>query len=71
MTNGGTLYDGKLLFINSGRATEFPPTLALVEPHPPYNSTVILDNYFGMQFNSLNDAKVHPVSRAIFVTDPT
>ncbi|EJD51262.1 calcium-dependent phosphotriesterase [Auricularia subglabra TFB-10046 SS5] len=71
MTNGGTWYDGKLLFVNSGRGTDAPPSLALVEPAPPYNATVILDNYFGMQFNSLNDAKVHPVSKALFVTDPT
>ncbi|KZV95847.1 calcium-dependent phosphotriesterase [Exidia glandulosa HHB12029] len=71
MTNGGTLFMDKLLFVNSGRGSTFPPTLALVEPLPPYNSTVILDNYFGMQFNSLNDAKVHPVSKAIFFTDPT
>lgn len=71
MTNGGTLYmDGQPLFIQSGRA-ELPPTLALVNPSPPYNSTVILDNFYGRQFNSLNDVKIHPVSKAIFFTDVT
>ncbi|EJT98527.1 calcium-dependent phosphotriesterase [Dacryopinax primogenitus] len=71
MTNGGTLYaNGQPLFIQSGRA-ELPPTLAIVNPSPPYNSTVILDNFYGRQFNSLNDVKVHPVSKAIFFTDVT
>ena len=42
-----------------------------MNPRPPYNVTVLLDNYYGRQFNSLNDAKIHPLSHKIFVTDPT
>lgn len=68
MTNGGTPYRGQLMFINSGRGSS-PPNIALVNPRPPYNSTVILDNYLGRQFNSLNDIKVHPKSKAVFFTD--
>ncbi|KZT01009.1 uncharacterized protein LAESUDRAFT_816186 [Laetiporus sulphureus 93-53] len=49
-----------------------PPNLVLVHAHPPHNATVLLDNYFGQQFNSLNsDVKVHPKSGAIFFTDVT
>ena len=36
---------------------------------PPHNATVLLDNFFGRQFNSLNDVVVHPRSGALFVTD--
>jgi gluconolactonase len=68
MTNGGTgPYKSSLLLIASGRGPR-PPTIALVNPNPPHNTTVLLDNYFGRQFNSLNDIKVHP-SGKIFFTD--
>lgn len=43
--------------------------MAFLNPSPPYNSTVILDNFFGRQFNSLNDVKVHPTSGAFFFCD--
>lgn len=68
MTNGGTgPFGGNLLLINSGRGP-LPPSIALVNPNPPHNATVLLDNFFGRQFNSLNDIKVHP-SGNIFFTD--
>lgn len=70
MTNGGTPFRGELLFVNSGRGT-LPANIARVNPHPPYNSTILLDNFFGRQFNSLNDVKIHPKSKAIFFTDCT
>lgn len=70
MTNGGTgPVDGSLLLVNSGRGL-LPPSITLANPEPPYNATVLLDNYFGRQFNSLNDVKIHPKSKAIFFTDP-
>ncbi|PPR00677.1 hypothetical protein CVT24_000965 [Panaeolus cyanescens] len=69
MTNGGTgPLNSNLVLITSGRGTR-PPSVALVNPHPPFNATVLLDNFFGRQFNSLNDAKIHPKSGAIFFTD--
>ncbi|KAF8880549.1 D-lactonohydrolase-like protein [Infundibulicybe gibba] len=68
MTNGGTgPYHGSLLLITSGRGAR-PPSIALVNPKAPHNATVLLDNYFGRQFNSLNDIKVHP-SGKLFFTD--
>ncbi|KDQ51828.1 hypothetical protein JAAARDRAFT_184647 [Jaapia argillacea MUCL 33604] len=69
MTNGGTgTYYGNIILVTSGRAL-LPSSIALVNPSPPYNVTVILDNFFGRQFNSLNDVKVHKPSGNIFFTD--
>ncbi|KAI1792312.1 D-lactonohydrolase-like protein [Ganoderma leucocontextum] len=71
MTNGGTgpLF-GKLVFVNSGRGP-LPPSLVLVDPADPSNTTVLLDNFFGRQFNSLNDVKIHPKTGKLFFTDVT
>ena len=77
MTNGGTPFHHKLLLANSGRgdAASSPlhtSNLALVEPSPPYNATVVLDNFFGRPFNSLNDLKVLRDGKgeeAVFFTD--
>ncbi|THG95123.1 hypothetical protein EW026_g6471 [Hermanssonia centrifuga] len=69
MTNAGTgPYNGSLLLVNSGRGP-LPPNLVLVDPANPQNATVILDNFFGRQFNSLHNAKIHPTSGNIFFTD--
>ncbi|KAI0916502.1 hypothetical protein AcW1_010085 [Taiwanofungus camphoratus] len=71
MTNGGTgPFRGSLLLINSGRA-HLPPSLTLVYPDAPHNATVLLDNFYCRQFNSLNDVKVHPRSGKIFFSDVT
>ena len=70
MTNGGTgPYKGSLVLVTSGRGT-LPPSIALVNPVEPHNATVLLNNFFGRQFNSLNDIKIHPRSGAFFFTDP-
>jgi gluconolactonase len=70
MTNGGTgpTLKGDLILVNSGRGT-IAPNIALVNPKPPNNVTVILNNYYGRQFNSLNDAKIHPTNGNLFFTD--
>ncbi|KAF9451567.1 calcium-dependent phosphotriesterase [Macrolepiota fuliginosa MF-IS2] len=69
MTNGGTgPFNGNLILINSGRGS-LPPSIALVNPKPPHNSTTLLNNYYGRQFASLNDVKVHPGSGKLFFTD--
>ncbi len=71
MTNGGTgPFLGQLVLVNSGRGP-IPPSLALVNPLPPHNTTVLLDNFFGRQFNSLNDVKIHPKTHKLFFTDVT
>ncbi|KAG2067573.1 calcium-dependent phosphotriesterase [Suillus decipiens] len=71
MVNGGTgPYKGDLLFVTSGRAL-LPPSIVRVNPNPPYNDTIILDNFLGRQFNSLNDIKILPGTDIMFFTDPT
>jgi len=70
MTNGGTNFRSQLLLITSGRGN-LAPSLVLVNPQDPFNTTVLLDNFFGRQFNSLNDVKIHPTSKKIFFTDTT
>ncbi|KIJ40139.1 hypothetical protein M422DRAFT_230315 [Sphaerobolus stellatus SS14] len=69
MVIGGTPLGSNLLFATNGIGTS-PSRLELVNPRPPFNSTTILDNFHGRQFNSMNDVKVNPMSRAIFFTDP-
>uniref|UniRef100_A0A8H7XJ86 SMP-30/Gluconolactonase/LRE-like region domain-containing protein n=2 Tax=Psilocybe cubensis TaxID=181762 RepID=A0A8H7XJ86_PSICU len=70
VTNGGTgPFKGSLLFATRGRQN-LPPALVLVNPTAPNNATVLLDNFFGRQFNSMNDLKIHP-SGNIFFTDDT
>ncbi|KAJ7746804.1 D-lactonohydrolase-like protein [Mycena maculata] len=58
INNGGTLLRGDLLLLES-------------TPQPPFNDTIISNSFYGRQFNSFNDAKVHPQSGAIFFTDTT
>ena len=71
MTNGGTgPFFGQLVFVNEGRGS-IPPSLVLVDPANPSNTTVLLDNFFGRQFNSLNDIKIHPKTGKLFFTDST
>ncbi|KAJ7065222.1 D-lactonohydrolase-like protein [Mycena amicta] len=70
INNGGTLFRKDLLLVTTGNGT-LPPSLVRVNPSPPFNDTIILNNFYGRQFNSLNDAKVHPQSGAIFFTDVT
>jgi hypothetical protein len=68
MTNGGTgPYNGSLLLVTNGFGP-LPPSVVLVNPKSPNNATVLLDNFFGRQFDSLDDVKVHP-SGKIFFTD--
>ncbi|KAI1792328.1 calcium-dependent phosphotriesterase [Ganoderma leucocontextum] len=69
-TNGGMgpLF-GKLVFVKSGRGPLLPSALVLVDPADPSNTTVLLDNFFGRQFNSPNDVKIHPKTGKLFFTD--
>ncbi|KAH0582071.1 hypothetical protein H2248_011727 [Termitomyces sp. 'cryptogamus'] len=66
MTNGGTRpYNLSLLFVTSGCGSLLP-SIALVDPKAPNNVSILLDNFFGQQFNSLNDIKVHPSGKLFF-----
>ncbi|KAF9557269.1 calcium-dependent phosphotriesterase [Agrocybe pediades] len=69
ITNGATgPFKGNLLLTTRGRGN-LPSALVLVNPRSPNNATtVLLDNFFDRQFNSMNDLKIHP-SGNIFFTD--
>ncbi|KAF7416130.1 hypothetical protein PC9H_002390 [Pleurotus ostreatus] len=69
VTNGATgPFRGSLLLVGGGLGTR-PPAITLVNPRPPHNVTVLLDNFFGRQFNSLDDIKVRHTSGKIFFSD--
>ena len=42
-----------------------------MNPEAPHNTTMLLNNLFGRQFNSLNDVAVHPRTRDVYFTDVT
>lgn len=67
--NGGTNWRGQLVFCGEGQGVNTPSSLFLMNPVEPYNTTVILNQFFGRQFNSLNDIAVHPVNKMLYFTD--
>ncbi|KAL8390324.1 hypothetical protein RB595_009418 [Gaeumannomyces hyphopodioides] len=67
--NGGTNYRGKIVFAGEGQGDNIPSTLFVMDPVAPYNTTVLLNNFFGRQFSSLNDVAVNPRNRDLYFTD--
>ncbi|KAK3331267.1 hypothetical protein B0H66DRAFT_469607 [Apodospora peruviana] len=69
--NGGTNYRNRILFVGEGQGPNVAPAIYLMHPYSPYNTSILLDNYFGRQFNSINDIAINPRSGEIYFTDPT
>ncbi|KAM5378160.1 hypothetical protein ACJZ2D_004618 [Fusarium nematophilum] len=67
--NGGTNYKGQIIFAGEGQGDKIPSALYLVNPEEPYNATILVNNFFGRQFNSLNDVAVNPRNKDIYFTD--
>ena len=67
MANGGCPYQGKALFCAEG-SLEKPSSLTLVDPLTN-ETTILIDNFLGRQFNSLNDIKLHNKTGDIWFTD--
>lgn len=76
--NGGTAYANgtKILFGASGVNASIgdPPiahevSLTILDPETNA-STVILNNYFGIPFNTIDDLCIHPFTGDVFFTDP-
>ena len=72
--NGGTFRNGLIVFGASGGnesigGGEQRVSLRTVDP-ATNRSTVLLNNYFGYYFNTIDDLSVHPVTKDIFFTDP-
>jgi len=67
--NGGTNYKGNIIFAGEGQGDNVPSALYMMNPLPPYNTTTLVNNYFGRQFNSLNDLVVNPTNGDLYFTD--
>ena len=69
--NGACPYNGGILFCDQG-SMDAPSQLVWVSPQCSSKTEVLLDNYAGRAFNSLNDviALDHPAGELIFFTDP-
>lgn len=70
MLTGGTNYKGNILFTGEGMGNKTAPALYAVNPLPPYNATILANNFYGRQFNSLNDVSINPRNKHIYFTDP-
>lgn len=68
LANGAVNYDGGVLFCAQGTFTS-SGGLMLMSASPPYTTTMILSNYHGRWFNSVNDVMVHS-DGSIWFTDP-
>ncbi|KAL4914309.1 hypothetical protein BDW62DRAFT_145092 [Aspergillus aurantiobrunneus] len=66
--NGAINYKDGILFCAQG-TIEQPAALILMNTTAPYKATVLLDNFHGRRFNSLNDLDVHS-DGSIWFTDP-
>ncbi|KAK9811768.1 hypothetical protein WJX72_009758 [[Myrmecia] bisecta] len=67
MANGATNYLGGILVISQGLGDKGSSLVAMNADGS--NSRTILNNYFGLKFNSMNDVVVSR-SRTLFFTDP-
>ncbi|KAI5868404.1 calcium-dependent phosphotriesterase [Durotheca rogersii] len=68
-SNGATNYRDQIVFATAGQGDESTPQLVLMHPREPYNTTILLNNYFGRQFNSLDDVAVNPRNKELYFTD--
>ncbi|CAO2653394.1 Nn.00g028050.m01.CDS01 [Neocucurbitaria sp. VM-36] len=67
--NGGTNYKGNIIFAGEGQGDNVPSALYVMNPEAPYNTTTLVNNYFGRQFSSLNDLVVSPRNGDLYFTD--
>ncbi|KOS23358.1 Gluconolactonase [Escovopsis weberi] len=68
--NGAANFKGNIIFAGEGMGDK-PSALYLMNPEPPYNVTTLVNNFYGRQFNSLNDVAVHPRTGGVYFTDVT
>ncbi|WRT63673.1 uncharacterized protein IL334_000596 [Kwoniella shivajii] len=67
--NGGTNFRGKIVYTAEGQGNDIPPALYLIDPNNHDNTTVIMNNFYGRQFDSLNDVAVNPRNHELYFTD--
>jgi gluconolactonase len=66
---GGTNYKGNILYVGQGQG-DAAPQIYIMNPVSPYNTSVLLNNFMGHQFNSLNDVAVNRKNVNVYFTDP-
>ncbi|KAJ9653331.1 hypothetical protein H2198_007473 [Neophaeococcomyces mojaviensis] len=66
---GATNYRRQIVFTGEGQGNDTAPALYLMNPEEPYNTTVLVNNFYGRQFNSLNDVAVNPRNGELYFTD--
>ncbi|KAK9763511.1 hypothetical protein K7432_009735 [Basidiobolus ranarum] len=69
LANGGTFYDGKAIIVGQGKGS-LGAAIYSVDP-VTYETKVILNNFFGLKFNSLNDVAVSRKDGSFWFTDPS
>ncbi|PKY04120.1 lactonohydrolase [Aspergillus campestris IBT 28561] len=72
--NGGTFHDGKIVWGASGGnrsigGTEQRVSLRTLDPKTG-KTAMLVNNYFGYYFNTIDDVAVHPKTGDIWFTDP-
>lgn len=72
--NGGTFYNGRVIWGASGGnrsigGTEQRPGLRTLDPETN-KSVILLNNYYGYYFNTVDDLAVHGKTGDIWFTDP-
>lgn len=67
--NGATNFRGQIVYMAEGAGPDNTSNVILMNPVEPYNTTVLVNNYFGRQFSSLNDVAVHPVNKDLYFVD--
>lgn len=72
--NGGTFRNGLIVWGASGGNNSIgggEQRVSLRTLDPATNKTnVLLNNYYGLYFNTIDDVAIHPVTKDIFFTDP-
>lgn len=69
MANGGVNHKGGILFCAQGSETA-PSGLYQVSAVQPYHTELVISDFYGRPFNSVNDVVVHS-DGSIWFTDPT
>ncbi|KAK9708348.1 hypothetical protein K7432_009688 [Basidiobolus ranarum] len=69
LANGGTFYDGKAIIVGQGKGSH-GSAIYSVDP-VTYETKVILNNFFGLKFNSMNDVVVSRKDGSFWFTDPS
>jgi gluconolactonase len=68
MANGGVNHENGILFCAQGSLTQ-PSGLYHMSSTPPYKSQLLISEFYGRPFNSVNDVVVHS-DGSIWFTDP-